>query len=110
MGVYDSGSNVSLINSRLLSLKSNPNKNNNSQANLKTINGVKKSTGIVSLKIKIFQKEKNMNVFVIDEQNYDYDFLIGLDCIKAFQLIHNENLEITQKVKKKLRKYSWLHR
>lgn len=98
MGVYDSGSNVSLINSRLLSLKSDPNNNNNSQANLKTINGVKKSIGIVTLKIKIFQTEKTMNVFVIDEQNFDYDFLIGLDCIKSFELIQNENLEITQKI------------
>lgn len=38
-----------------------------------------------------------MNIFVIDEHNFDYNFLIGLDCIKSFQLIQNENLEITQK-------------
>lgn len=103
MGVYDSGSNVSLINSRLLSLKNYPNNNNYNQANLKTINGVKKSIGIVMLKIKIFQIEKNMKVFVIDEQNFDYDFLIGLDCIKSFQLIQNQNLEITQNLNKKIK-------
>lgn len=95
-GIYDSGSNVSIINSKLLSLKKNS--NNNNQANLKTINGVKKPIGIVTLKVKIFETEKYINVFVIDEQNFDYDFLIGLDCIKSFQLVQNENLEITQKL------------
>lgn len=97
MGIYDSGSNVSLINSKLLSQKNNLNNNNYNQANLKTINGVKKSIGIVLLKIKIFDIEQYINVFVIDEQNFEYDFLIGLDCIKLFQLIQNETLTITQK-------------
>lgn len=60
--------------------------------------------GIVTLKIKIFEIEKEMNIFVIDEQNFDYNFLIGLDCIKSFQLIQNENLEITQKQQKELKK------
>lgn len=39
-GVYDSGSNVSLINSKLLKLKGEG--NNLNEANLVTINGVKK--------------------------------------------------------------------
>lgn len=103
LGVYDSGSNVSLINSRLLSLKYHPSDNNNNQANLKTINGVKKSIEIVTLKIKIFDIEENVNVFVIENQNFDYDFLIGLDCIKSFQLIQNEDLTITQKQKKEIK-------
>lgn len=43
-GIYDSGSNVSLINSKLLNLKTKKIKNaqNTQNANLKTINGVKK--------------------------------------------------------------------
>lgn len=102
-GIYDSGSNVSLINSRLLSLKINPNNNNDNQPNLKTINGVKKPVGIVTLKIKIFQIEKMINVFVIDKHNFDHDFLIGLDCIKSFKLVQNENLQITQKLTKEIR-------
>lgn len=39
-GVYDSGSNVSLINSKLLKLKGKENSSNN--ADLVIINGVKK--------------------------------------------------------------------
>lgn len=70
--------------------------NNNNNPNLKTINGVKKTTGIVTLKIKIFKLEYNMNVFVIDNENFDYDFLIGLDCIEKFHLTQNDKLEISQ--------------
>jgi len=35
---------------------------------------------------------------VIDKENFDYDFLIGLDCIKKFGLAQDENLKITQKI------------
>ena len=96
-GIYDSGSNVSLINSKLLKINNKAlsySKNNN----LKTINGVKKAKGIIKLDIKIFNLEKEVDVFVIDDKNFDHDFLIGLDCIKKFFLIQNENLEIHQKV------------
>lgn len=40
-GIYDSGSNVSLINSKLLSLKRSSNFINENNPSLKTINGVK---------------------------------------------------------------------
>ncbi|CAK1580865.1 unnamed protein product [Parnassius mnemosyne] len=65
---------------------------------LKTINGVKKASGIITLDVNIFNVERKMDVFVIDQENFDHDFLIGLDCIKKFYLIQNENLEISQKV------------
>jgi hypothetical protein len=100
-GIYDSGSNVSLINSKLLCLKKNPINKNKKNANLKTINGVKKTIGMVTLKIKIFDIEKSINVFVIDGKDFDYDFLIGLDCIKQFRLVQDEKLEISQKIQKK---------
>lgn len=96
-GIYDSGSNVSLINSRLLKIN-NKELSHFNNTNLKTINGVKKSSGILTLDITIFNVNKKMDVFVIDKENFDYDFLIGLDCIKEFSLIQNENLEISQKV------------
>lgn len=98
-GIYDSGSNVSLINSRLLKIK-NKELSYSKNTNLKTINGVKKANGIISMDITIFNVEKKMNIFVIDKENFDYDFLIGLDCIKEFFLVQNENLEIIQKVQK----------
>ncbi|KAK7871567.1 hypothetical protein R5R35_010364 [Gryllus longicercus] len=64
--------------------------------NLKTINGAKKTKGMITLKIKIYNIEKEMNVFIIDNENFNYEFLIGLDCIKEFKLIQNEDLKITQ--------------
>lgn len=94
-GIYDSGSNVSLINSKLLKIN-NKELSYSNNTNLKTINGVKKSTGMITLDITILKMEKKMNVFVIDQESFDYDFLIGLDCIKMFNLIQNENLEISQ--------------
>lgn len=39
-----------------------------------------------------------MNVFVVDQENFDYDFLVGLDCIENFHLRQNEKLKITQRV------------
>lgn len=65
--------------------------------NLSTINGVKKTEGMITIKIKIFNIEKVMNVVVIDKENFQYDVLIGLDMIKEFKLIQDENLEISQK-------------
>lgn len=96
-GLYDSGSNVSLINSKILKLE-DKRENELLSSNLKTINGVRKSKGIVTLQIKIFSEEHEMDVFVIDQQNFDYDFLIGLDCIMKFGLIQDEKLNITQKL------------
>jgi len=99
IGIYDSGSNVSLLNSKLLS-KPKKRVKNTKGVSLTTINGAKSADGIVTIKIKIFEIEENMDVFVVDKKNFKYDFLIGLDCIKKFRLIQNERLEITQKIKK----------
>lgn len=99
-GVYDSGSNVTLINSKLLKIKQKV-ENNNPTVNLKTINGVNKAQGALKMKIRIFDIENYMDVFIVNNENFRYKFLIGLDCIKNFQLIQNENLEITQSEKNK---------
>ena len=67
-GVYDSGSNVSFINFKLLKLKNK--KNSVNEKNLITINGVNKNSGLKKLKIKKFKIEKNVNVYIIDEPNF----------------------------------------
>jgi len=87
---------VSLINSKLLKIKE-PKINNLTSVNLKTINGERKTNGMTRLKIKIFNIEKYMNVFIVDDKNFKYEFLIGLDCIKEFRLTQNEELIIKQK-------------
>lgn len=84
-GVYDSGSNVTLINWKLLKIKQKV-ENNNPTVNLKTINGVNKAQGALKMKIRIFDIEKYMDVFIVNNENFRYNFLIGLDCIKNFQL------------------------
>ena len=94
--MYDSGSNVSLINSKLLKLKNK--KNSVNEKNLVTINGVKKTSGLTKLKIKMFEIEENVNVYIIDEPNFRFNFLIRLDMIKIYKLVHNEELKITKKV------------
>lgn len=94
VGIYDSGSNVSIINSKLIKLKKNIYNVNNT--NLLTINGVKKTKGMINIKIKIFDIEKKMDVYIVDEENFKNEFLIGLDIIKQFKLTQNEDLKISQ--------------
>lgn len=96
-GIYDSGSNVSLINAKILNFKSNDNANRK-KINLKTINGVNQTKGIITVKAKILNIEKEINVFVVNNTNFNHEFLIGLDCIKNFNLKQNEKLEIEQKI------------
>ena len=65
---------------------------------MKTVNGVKKTDGLITIKIKIFEIEGEMDVYIIKEEDFD-DFIIGLDMIKKFRLTQNENLKIEQKNK-----------
>lgn len=66
--------------------------------NLVTINGVSKTIGLTSIKIKIFETEKEVNVYIVDGEKFKYDFLIGLDIIKDFRLIQDNQLKISQKI------------
>lgn len=68
------------------------------KVNLKTINGVNKTDGMIKIKAKILDIENIIDVFVVNNENFNYDFLIGLDCIKIFKLSQNERLEITQTI------------
>lgn len=63
---------------------------------LRTINGVNKTEGLIRIKAKVLNIEKYISVFIINDRNFDYDFLLGLDCIKKFRLLQNEKLEIEQ--------------
>ena len=96
--VYDSGSNISIINTKLLCFEEED--NSKFKTGLKTVNGVRKLNGMVRLKIKIFEIEEEVDVLVLENENYEHNFLIGLDCIKKFKLRQDEDLKITQKIKK----------
>lgn len=97
VGIYDSGSNVSLINSKILRIKKED-KIKNEKLNLRTINGVNETEGMITIKAKIFNIEQEIDVFIVNNKNFNYEFLIGLDCIKKFKLIQNEELKIEQKI------------
>lgn len=61
---------------------------------------------MTTIKIKTFEIEKTVNVYIIDKEDFNYDFLIGLDIIEKFNLIQNENLKITQKNEYKMEENS----
>lgn len=98
-GTYDPGSQVSLINSKLVKLKQQTEDVN--KIYLKTVNGVTQTKGLVTIKVKIFEKEEFIDVFIVERNDFE-DFLIGLDIIKKFKLIQNENLEVLQKTEEQI--------
>ena len=93
--VYDNGSTCSLINERII--KSLKTKLYNSRSILKSISGMDVYKTRVNLKLNIGEIEDNLEFIVIKNDNFNYDMLLGLDAIKKFQLIHDENLKIKQK-------------
>lgn len=93
-GTYDSGSQISLINAKLVRVM-NQNEDKN-RILIKTANGVKKTNSLVTVKIKILDIEDEVDVFIVDREDFE-DFLIGLDMIKKFKLTQDEKLNILQK-------------
>lgn len=91
-GIYDPGSNVTVINSKLIRLK-NREKDQHSST-LKSINGRGKTDGLITLKARILDEEKNINAFILESKDFDNDMILGLDTIKNFGLTHDENLNI----------------
>lgn len=58
---------------------------------IKTVNGVKSTNGLITIKVRIFDSEEEVDVFIVERDDFD-EFLIGLDMIKKFKLIQDENL------------------
>lgn len=90
-GTYDPGSQISLINSRLIKIREKTEDTN--KILLKTINGVTHTKGLITMKAKIFDIEEYIDVFIVEKDDFE-DLLIGLDTIKKFRLIQDENLQI----------------
>ena len=53
--------------------------------------------GVVVLKMKVFEIEKEIRLFVIDKEDMKYDIVLGLDAIALYRLRLNEDLELSQK-------------
>ena len=64
----------------------------------KTVSGRKDFAGRLSAKIRIHKIEKTMEVFAVDDENFEYDILLGLDTIKNFCLKQDYDLNIYQKI------------
>lgn len=69
LGIYISGSNVSLI--KITENKRKEDIIYEYVVKLRTINGVRKANGMLTLKIKICNIEKNMNFFIVDTENFN---------------------------------------
>lgn len=67
---------------------------------LKTISGQSFSSGRAKINIKIGKISKPIKFYIIKNNNFKYQLLLGLDAIKEFKLIQDEKLKIHQKVEK----------
>lgn len=56
---------------------------------MKLVNDVGTTKGLITIKVKIFDIEKEMDVYIVKEEDFQ-EFIIGLDMIKLFKLIQNE--------------------
>ena len=96
--IYDTGSNVSLINEKLVRILKK--KSEKDEQVFKTINGANFTKNRVSLMLEIGDISRKVNLYTVKNDHFEYGVLLGLDNIKAFSLIQDENLNIYQKNKK----------
>lgn len=66
--------------------------------NFKMVSGYGIIIRITKIKVKMFNLIRRVYVFVLDNDNFSHDFLIGLDLIKEFKICQDENLNIYQKL------------
>ena len=98
--VYDSGSNVSLINEKIVdSLKSDTVKQKHV---FKIFSGFNFSSGQANVLLKIGNRTSFLNTYVVNSSQLSYDLLIGLDAIRKFKLIQDDNLDILQRINEKI--------
>lgn len=91
-GLYDPGSRITLINSKLVQVTNL--KPNYCYNTIKTISGGGKTKGLVTLDAEILHKKIKINAFIFENEYFEYDLILGLDSIHKFGLTHDENLNI----------------
>lgn len=90
--LYDPGSRITLINSKLVEVTNmKPNRCYNT---IKTISGGGKTKGLITLDAELLHKKIKINAFIFENENFEYDLILGLDSIYKFGLTHDENLNI----------------
>ena len=94
--VYDSGSNVSLINEETLKFITDYiEKDSNSF--IKHLSGTTVGSKRATLPVKIGRIKRNLTLVVMKTKQFNYDLLLGLDAIKLFKLMQDEELNIHQR-------------
>lgn len=91
-GLYDPGSRITLINSKLVQVTNM--KRNYCYSTIKTISGGSKTKGLITLDAEVFYKKIKINAFIFENENFEYDLILGLDSIQKFGLTHDEKLNI----------------
>lgn len=98
--VYDSGSNITVINEKVVKeLRKSVSK---SKELLHTISGVQGRIKKTKITVQINKIEHELEVYVVKNDNFSYDLLLGLNAIKQFKLIQDEKLRIFQRTEGKL--------
>lgn len=67
-------------------------------ATFKMISGYGEIYGLINIKVEIFKKAKRVRVFVLDNPDLDFEFLIGLDLIRSFSLGQDPDLKVFQRL------------
>lgn len=94
--VYDSGSNITVINEKVI--KELRKSVSESKELLHTISGVQGRIKKTKMIIRINKIEHLLEVYVVKNDNFSYDLLLGLNAIEQFKLVQDENLRIFQRV------------
>lgn len=98
--VYDSGSNITVINEKVI--KELRKSVLESKELLHTISGVQVQIKKTKMIIRINKIQHLLEVYVVKNDNFSYDLLLGLNAIEQFKLVQDENLKIFQRVEGKL--------
>jgi hypothetical protein len=64
----------------------------------KTVSDKNITSSRAKLRMKINKIEKEIDVYIIRNDNFTYDLILGLDAIRKFKLRQDENLRVGQKV------------
>ena len=95
-GIYDTGANASFINQKIIDqIKANIKED---KSMFKTINGKDFTSSRARLKMRINKIEKEIDVYIVRNDNFTYDLILGLDAIREFRLRQDENLRVSQKL------------
>lgn len=91
-GVYDSGANASFIHQKIIDqIKQD-------KSMFKSISGKDFTSSRTKLRMKINKIDKEIDVYIVLNDNVTYDLILGLNVIRKFKLKQDENLRVGQKV------------